>query len=192
MTVAKRVFGEKDAMGVQLFKTAAMQRAYLVGHLNRLRTATQKKVAEMKAIEAQIELLKAKIAAYNVVLAEQGIEIAPEDLYRPLRQSPKRGFFKHGELSSLILEALRQAQAPLSTLEIFAYAVERQGVTFQSLIDRSETRRTVKNQLRVYAHKGLVVRLNEERVQGTRVPSFWALPEFAHLPHPPLEDKASS
>ncbi len=169
-------------MGVQIFQGAGRQRARLMGELNRLKK-------QIETAHARIEELEVMIVAYDTVLKAQQVDANPDDLYPPRAPSSKRGYFAYAEFSKLILRALREARAPLSTSEIFTYMLRESAVIFHSARDRTEFRKKVNDRLSVYRNKGVVVKVFEAETKGAQ-PSIWSLPEFAQLPHPLLEGKA--
>lgn len=138
-------------MGIQVFKGVAQQRARLIGQRNQLLLRAARDAA-------RVEVLEAKIRAYNIVLQAQGIDIDPDD-YKPVVPHVRRRMFAHGQLSGLCLAALRTNGRPMSTCEVLNYVVREAGICFTHPRERNEVRRGIKNQLRVYARRGVVLRV---------------------------------
>ena len=153
-------------MGIQLFKGAARQRARLLGEIQKLER-------QRGAVDRQISELQRRVAAFDEVLKAQD---AP-----PVKPTPRRAYFKHGELLGFCLDALRIAQCPLSTVDILDSIVCQGQIAWRTPEDRYEVRRSIKNALGVQAKKGLVVKVGQIGRANDGV-AIWALPEYAHLP----------
>jgi len=160
-------------MGIQVFQGAARQRARLIARVRQLES-------KIEAANNEINELKERIGAYDAVLKEQSINIDPEE-YLGHVPAPRRGYFRHGMLASLCLEALRAARGPVSTPKLLSYAAEKADVSFKSALDRAKSLDSVKNQMGVYARKGMVVRVEQPNRKPGDV-RYWALPEFANEP----------
>jgi len=164
-------------MGIQVFQGAARQRARLIARVRQLES-------KIEIANNEINELRDRIGAYDAVLKEQNINIDPEE-YLGHVPAPRRGYFRHGMLASLCLEALFTARGPVSTPQLLRYAADKAGVSFASALDRAKSLDSVKNQMGTYARKGIVVRVE----QSHRTPGdvrYWALPEFASEPIPDL------
>jgi hypothetical protein len=157
-------------MGIQVFKQVAQQRSRLLGQLKRLE-------GRIEADTAKVEALRNKVAAFDEVLREQGVDIDP-DLYGPQKPTPRRAYFAHGELLGLCLDALRIRRTPLTTVELLEYAVAQAGIRWRTPEDRYQTRRYIKNAMGVQARKGIVVRVGTTGM-GHDDLAVWALPEYA-------------
>ncbi len=153
-------------MGIQVFKGAANQRARLVGERNKL-------LARISRQNAAVQELEAKIAAFNIVLRQQGVDIDPDD-FKPVAPSSRLGYFRYGQISALSLDALRAATRPLSTIEILEYVVRTAEVSFKSPHDRYRTRCYLDNRLGVYAKSGIVKRVRPSSARHDDV-SYWLL-----------------
>lgn len=153
-------------MGIQVFKGAAFQRARLVGQRRKL-------LARIDRTQAAVAELDAKIAAFNLVLREQGVDIDP-DYFKPVTPTPRRGYFQHGQISSLLLDTLRRATRPLSTVELLAEVCAAAGVVFKSPQDRYRARRYLDSRLGVYARRGVVTRIRGVDAKHDDV-SHWKL-----------------
>ena len=161
-------------MGIQLFKGAARQRARLLGEIQKLER-------QRGAVDRQISELQRRVAAFDEVLKAQDVDIEPDDYAPPVKPTPRRVYFKHGELLGFCLDALRIAQCPLSTVDILDSIVCQGQIAWRTPEDRYEVRRSIKNALGVQAKKGLVVKVGQIGRANDGV-AIWALPEYAHLP----------
>ncbi|MCT7346500.1 hypothetical protein N4S61_10780 [Burkholderia pseudomallei] len=157
-------------MGIQVFKGLAQQRSRLLGQVKRLE-------GRIEADKAKIETLLRKVAAFDEVLREQGVDIDP-DQYAPRKPTPRRAYFAHGELLGLCLDALRISGSPLTTLELLDYVVQQASIRWRTREDRYETRRSIKNAMGVQARKGIVVRVGTTGMNHDDI-AVWALPEYA-------------
>jgi hypothetical protein len=160
----------ENAMGIQVFRGVAQQRSRLLGQVKRLE-------GRIETDKAKIEELLRKVAAFDEVLREQGVDIDP-DQYAPVKPTPRRAYFAHGELLGLCLDALRIRQLPLTTVELLDYAVAQAGIQWRTPDDRYKTRRYVKNAMGVQARKGIVIRVGTTG-SGSDDVAIWALPEYA-------------
>ncbi|MGA3983693.1 hypothetical protein ACI2VH_05980 [Ralstonia nicotianae] len=165
-------------MGIQVFKGVAQQRARLLGQIKRLDE-------RMRADQAKRDELQRKVAAFDEVLREQGIDIDP-DMYAPVKPTPRRTYFAHGELLGLCFDAMRLRKCPVTTPELLDYVVAQTGVRWKTPEDRYETRRSIKNAMRVQAKKGLVVRVGSTGLRHDDI-AIWALPEYAAVERDDLQ-----
>lgn len=169
-SIAFTKFEVENAVGIQVFKGVARQRSRLLGQIERLKD-------RMQADQTKLEELWRKVVAFDEVLREQGVDIDP-DLYAPVKPTPRRAYFAHGELLGLCLDALRLKQCPLTTLELLDYAVTQASIRWRTPEDRYKTRRYIKNAMGVQAKKGLVVRVGLAGPSRTDT-AVWALPRYA-------------
>ncbi|MGZ8338602.1 MAG: hypothetical protein ACXWU9_03400 [Telluria sp.] len=139
-------------MGIQAFKSVAKQRARLVGQLKKL---------ELRILtdNASVPELRAKIHSYDEVLRSQGIDVDPDIFAPAVTPTPRRKYFAHGELTSLCLAALRTESRALTTVELLDALVCAKKITWRSVEDRSETRRGIKDAMRVQVKRGIVTRV---------------------------------
>jgi hypothetical protein len=161
-------------VGIQVFKGAARQRARLLGEIEKLET-------QRDSVDQQIAELQRRVAAFDEVLKAQEVDIDP-NTFEPVKPTPRRAYFKHGELLGLCFDALRTHGRPLSTVDILDYAVRRAEIVWRADDDRYEVRRSIKNALGVQAKKGLVAKVGQIGRVSDGI-AVWALPEYAHLPY---------
>lgn len=170
-------------MGIQVFKGVAQQRSRLLGQIERLK-------GRMQADQTKLEELWRKVAAFDEVLREQGIDIDP-NLYAPVKPTPRRAYFAHGELLGLCLDALRTRKCPLTTLELLDYAVAQAGIRWKTAEDRYRTRRYLKNAMGLQTKRGIVVRVGTTGLRHDDT-AIWALPEYAAIQRDDLQVYAAS
>lgn len=170
-------------MGIQVFKGVAQQRSRLLGQIKRLQ-------GRMQTDQTKLEELWRKVAAFDEVLREQGIDIDP-DIYAPVKPTPRLAYFAQGELLGLCLDALRLRKGPLTTLELLDYAVTQAGVRWRSPEDRNRTRRYLKNAMGVQTKRGVVVRVGTTGLRHDDM-AIWALPEYAAIQRDDLQVYAAS
>ncbi|MGZ8338603.1 MAG: hypothetical protein ACXWU9_03405 [Telluria sp.] len=161
-------------MGIQGFKIIARQRARLVGKM----LAIEKNII---AEQSQLCALRAKIAAFDEVLREQGIDI-DADAYAPaIKPTPRLHYFGHGELTVTCLNFLRTQRRPLTPVQLFEGLLVLKKPVWRNLDDPRKVRQSIKNLMKACGKRGLVVRVgNAGNAQND--PGIWALPEFALVP----------
>lgn len=166
-------------MGIQGFKIIARQRARLVGRMLAI---------EKNAAAEQVELvsLRAKIAAFDEVLGEQGVDI-DADIYAPPRApTPRLYYFAHGELTSRCLSLLRSQRRPLTPVQILNAIVAMTKPTWRHIDDPQKLQRTIKNTMKVVAKRGLIIRIGNASVHQNS-DGIWALPEYADVAWDPSD-----
>lgn len=160
-------------MGIQGFKIIARQRARMVGKMLAI---------EKNIIAEQLELasLRARIAAFDEVLGEQGIDI-DADLYAPpVVPTPRLYYFEHGELTSRCLNLLRSQCRPLTPVQILNALVAMKKLTWRDIDDPQKLRRGITNTMRIAAKRGLVIRVGNTSTKGN-ADGIWALPEYVNV-----------
>ena len=101
----------------------------------------------------------AKIHSYDDVLRAQGIDVDPDIYALAATPTTRRKYFAHGELTTLCLATLRTEGRALTTVTLLDALVRAKNISWRSTEDRNETRRSVKNAMRVQAKQGGGVRV---------------------------------
>lgn len=169
------------SMGIQVFTQVATQRARLLAARNRLLKKCAKLEATLAAHRGEIAELEAQVTAFNIVLAQQGVDIDP-DSYTAAAPTPRPyTYFTHGQQTALALDALRTAKRPLSTPAIVEYMVAAADVRWKAPNHRAMVRAGLKRMLGALAARGTVVRVHLPGERPGDV-AFWAVPQYAHVP----------
>lgn len=156
-------------MGIQGFKIIARQRARLVGKM----LAIEKNIS---AEQLELASLRAKIAAFDEVLGEQGIDIDADTYAQAVQPTPRLYYFEHGELTNVCLSLLRTQGRPLTTVQMFEGLLILKKPVWRHLDDPRKVRQAIKTLMKRCAKRGLVVRVGEVG-DAHNDAGIWALPE---------------
>lgn len=189
-------------MGIALWKMAAKQRARIKGEIRKCERQVEKLESRFAGLKQELDALQSEIdqkkdaltqaelslQSYDQVLLAQGVDIEPDDYYKPVAPSQPGMMTQHGGLAGGALQALRVARGPMSTLEIADYVVAL-GVVKRPFNLTLLVRRT-KEALLLRARRGLVVKVcyHGKTNNGFNV---WALPEYADVPWVPPEARTA-
>lgn len=189
-------------MGIALWKMASKQRARLKGEIRKLEPNIAKLEShlaklkrELETLESEIERKKStleqamlRLSAYEQVLLAQGVDIEPDDYYKPVAPSQPGMMAQHGGLAGGVLQALREACKPMSTIEIADYVVAL-GAVKRPFNPTLLVRRT-KEALLLRAKRGQVVKVCYHGPANNGY-NVWALPEYAHIPWVPPDARTA-
>lgn len=161
-------------MSILGFKIIANQRARLIGKFQ----AIEKNIL---AEQAQLLILRAKIAAFDEVLIAQNVDINPDLFAPPVAPTPRLHYFSHGELAGTCLNLLRTQRRPLTSVQMFNAIVQVKKPIWRNPADPQKIKASIKNQMKSFMRRGIVLRAGSAG-SGLNAPGIWALPEYADVP----------
>lgn len=158
LTRRARLMGDKRKLAARLPETIAKIELELMQAQQRLESCTRRLMIAKQHGPARIKLMEQDLAAVDNAIRLHEIDIDPE-LLRPIETQEKGRVFSHGELTRLILQALKYADgSTLNTTEIALIVAQNSGLEF-STEDLQSLRLSVRYRLKNLVLTGDVQRM---------------------------------
>lgn len=133
----------------------------LVSKRSELAGLIQHHKKEMARLSEELSTMDKAIKVFDPEYRTQGI--------KPRQYRKPNIFFKAGEANKMLLDILRDAQGPMSTIDISEEAVKRKGLKLDA-DQLNKIKASIGNTLKSQARKGLIQEL--DKVNGVNV---WAI-----------------
>lgn len=149
------------------------------GKRDRIRDEIRRLTEKLGEAEQALNVLQERASNKQAEIAELDRQIAADapidpSKIRAIRRTPRLGHFRHGELTSYLVDLLREAGGPLPTSFLVNKTAERFGIPIATSAELREAVYRVRCPLKVMAAKGAILRLHERTSRNQEQLWVWA------------------